>query len=220
MESGLPAEARDEIDYPSRDGLPVGETDVHIDELVDLRALLRRRYRARDDVYVAGNLLVYYEEGNAAARFAPDVFVVFGVPNHNRRVYKLWVEGVAPSFVMEVSSRGTWLEDLGNKKALCARLGISEYFLFDPEAEYLEPPLQGFRLAGNEYRRIQSKPDGSIESKSLGLALHRDGIRLRCVDIQSGQKLLRTEELDAALRDAEARALAAEAELERTRRGR
>lgn len=62
------------------------------------------------------------------------MFVVFGVPKRQRRVYKLWEEGARPAFVLELSSRGTWVEDAGNKKALCARFGVQEYFLFDPEA--------------------------------------------------------------------------------------
>lgn len=50
-------------------------------------------FRDRDDVYVSGNLFVYYEEGNPKKCVAPDVFVVFGVPKRRRRVYLVWEEG-------------------------------------------------------------------------------------------------------------------------------
>jgi len=88
--------------------------------------------------------------------FAPDVMVVFGVPGTERRVYKLWEEDRAPAVVFEVSSRATWLTDQGNKRALCERLGVGEYFLWDPRYEYLTPPLQGFCLVGGSYRALRA----------------------------------------------------------------
>jgi len=227
------------IDYPSSDGLPMGETDIHRDEMASAIFVLADRFRGQNDVYVAGNLLVYYEEGNPKARFSPDVFVIRGVPNRQRRVYKLWEEQQAPGFVLEVSSRGTWLEDFGNKKALCARLGVAEYFLYDPEADYLHPSLQGFRLDGGEYRHIRPGSGGGLRSKALGLILRLDGLRLRFFDAQTGARLPRPEELaraieasdrarveadraraeaDRARAEAEARLAAAEAELEKLRR--
>lgn len=215
--TGIPSLGRDELEYPSRDGRPMAETDAHRDELIAALDALKARYADRDDVYVAGDLLVYYEEGNPKARFAPDVFVVFGVPKHQRRVYKLWEEGVAPAFVLELTSKGTWLEDAGNKKALCARFGVQEYFLFDPEADYLDPPLQGFRLTGGELRRIEPDENGAFESRTLGLFLQLEKLRLVLTDVRTGERLLRREELERARKDAEARARAAEDEVERLR---
>ena len=220
MANALPVRSPDEILYPSSDGLPVAETDVHIDELLTLRTLLRIRYGDRDDVYVAGNLLVYYEEGNPAARVAPDAFVVFGVPAHNRRVFKVWEEQACPSFVMELTSRGTWLEDVGNKKALYARLGVEEYFMFDPEADYLVPPLQAQRLLEGEYRPLEPRADGGIESRVLGVVFHRDGQRLKVVDAATGATLLRPLETHSALVEAERAKVEAErakAEAERAK---
>jgi len=189
----------------------MAETDLHRDEMADLIAMLKARYRDAPEAYVAGNLLIYYTEGDPTARFAPDVFVVFGVPRGRRRVYKLWVEGRAPSFVLEVSSRGTWLEDLGNKKALCARLGVSEYFIYDPDAEYLEPPLRGFRLDGGDYRELSPGPGPTLESHALGLRLALEQGRIVLTDLETGARLLRPAELDAARREAEAARREAEA---------
>lgn len=215
MSTPIPSLGRDEIEYPSRDGRPLGETDTHRDEIIAAIESLKGRYADRDDVYVAGDLLLYYEEGNARARFAPDVFVIFGVPKRQRRIYKLWEEKVAPAFVLEVSSKGTWLEDAGNKKALCARLGVDEYFLFDPEADYLDPPLQGFRRTGGELRRIEPDARGAFESRTLGLFLSLEELRLVLTDVKSGERLPRYEDLLAARRAAEARARSAEEELAR-----
>ena len=84
-------------------------------ELGDLPQPLQIRYRDLQDVHVAGN---------RRARFAPDVYVVFGVPKGLRRVYKLWEEGQPAAVVFEFTSRSTALEDRGNKKALCENLGV------------------------------------------------------------------------------------------------
>lgn len=140
--------------------------------------------------------------------------------------------------MIEVTSRGTWLEDEGNKKALCARLGVTEYYLYDPLAECLSPPLQGFGLKDGVYVPLRRGADGGFRSAALGLKLVLESGRLRLIDVASGEPLLRPEEVESArqraeagLRDAErrvkeetvarraaeARAQAAEAELARLR---
>jgi hypothetical protein len=81
------------IHYPERNGKPMAETDVHIDVLIYLREALKDYFRDEPQVYVAGNMLLYYEEGNPAACVEPDIFVVQGVSKGERRTYKLWEEG-------------------------------------------------------------------------------------------------------------------------------
>jgi Uma2 family endonuclease len=208
----------DAVHYPESDGQPVAETEVHVIELLSLMGVLRNYFRDALDVCVGANMFVYYERGNPRAVFAPDVFVTRGVPKRRHRTYKLWEEGKPPSFVMEVSSDSTWLEDTGNKKALCARLGVAEYFIFDPLGDYLEPHLQGFRLVEGDYERIAPASDGSVVSQVLGLRLRADGTTLRCEDPVTGQRLLRFDEAEQAQREAEQRAAAAEAEIERLQR--
>jgi hypothetical protein len=65
-----------QIHYPERDGKPMGETDVHIDALIYLREALRDHFQNDPLMYVAWNMLLYYEEGNPAACVAPDAFAV------------------------------------------------------------------------------------------------------------------------------------------------
>jgi Uma2 family endonuclease len=206
-----------DIDYPESDGRPLGETDTHREEIVDLLDALKRRYRNDPNVYVAGNLFVYYEQGNRSAVVSPDVFVVFGVPKRWRRTYKLWVEKKSPSFVIEVTSESTCDEDV-DKMRKYARLGVAEYFLFDPLDEYLVPRFQGFRLAGDRYEPIQPDADGGLTSRTTGLRLRVEDERLRLVDAATGEPLLRMQEIEemetAARRAAEARAESAEARAE------
>lgn len=74
--------SRVRVEYPSTDGKPVAESDFQRDSLLYAVDVLQQHFRARPDVYVSGNLLLYYEEGNPKAVVAPDVFVVMGASNH------------------------------------------------------------------------------------------------------------------------------------------
>ncbi len=134
-----------EIDYPTSDGEPMGETDLHRQMMVDLIEALRLYYRDVPDTYVSGNILLYYEEGNPQAHLSPDVLVTQGLENRPRETYKMWVEGKAPDLVVEVTSRSTRMRDVGVKKGLYEALGVREYILFDPRSEYLLPRFQVFR---------------------------------------------------------------------------
>ena len=96
-----------EIYYPESDGQPMAESDLHRKEMTYLLDALEVCFHAVSDVYVAGNLLLYYTEGFPKKCVAPDVFVVKGVPKRNRGSYKLWEEGAAPVFVVEVTSEST-----------------------------------------------------------------------------------------------------------------
>jgi Uma2 family endonuclease len=200
------------IEYPEFDGKPMAETDVHRREMINAIETLQDRYRDVPDVYVAGNLLLYYEEGDPASSVAPDVFVVRGVPKRERRTYKLWEEGRGPDIVIEMSSRSTRLEDVGTKKGLYALLGVREYFLFDPLAEYLRPPLQGFRLHGADYVRLLPEADGSFYSEVLELRLRMEGSQLRLIDPATATALLTPAEAQEKARvEAEGRRIEAEA---------
>jgi Uma2 family endonuclease len=168
-------------------------------------------FQARDDVYVSGNLFIYYEEGNPQAVVAPDVFVVVGASKRDRSSYLLWTEPKGPDFVLEITSRHTRSEDQGPKRGTYAFLGVREYWQYDPTGDYLLPPLQGFRLQGGNYYPLPatSLPDGtlSLHSDVLGLDLRLEAHgTLRFFDPVTGQKLLTYEEAEQARREAEERA--------------
>jgi hypothetical protein len=48
-----------EIVYPTRDGKPVGETELHVRELIDEIQLFDDHFAACPNVYVGGSLLVF-----------------------------------------------------------------------------------------------------------------------------------------------------------------
>ncbi len=210
----IPA-AADDLDYPTTDGKPMAETDLHRILMLALIVTLNEFFGREPLVYVSGNLLVFYERGNKRKHVSPDVFVVRGVPKRLRDNYLIWGEGKGPEVVIELTSKSTRKEDTVTKYVLYRDvLKVKEYFLFDPRAEYLKPSLWGHRLRAGRYHRIRPV-DGRLPSRVLGLHLERDGSDLRLWNPATGQRLLTPDE--AHQREAEARRRA-EAEVERLRR--
>lgn len=189
--------------YPESDGKPMAETDIHRRLLTTLVFTLETHFQNEPDVYASGNLLVYYVEGNPAKCFAPDVFVVRGVPKGERRIYKLWEEGVAPQIIIELTSRKTWKEDLQTKWRLYEELGVQEYFIFDPEYDYLDYPLVGYRLENGKYVEVEIN-DGRAKSEVLGLELVNTGETLRLFDPISNQVLPTPQEAQERVSELEA----------------
>lgn len=208
---------RKTVHYPDSDGLPMADNDRQAEVMIDLRHALRTRYAAEPDVYVSTNLFIYYQEGNPGARIAPDAFVVFGVPKRKRRSYRIWEEGQVPVLAFEIASQEAPQELLNKKKILYERIGIEEYVVFDPDAEFIHPPFQGFRLENGRYWPIPLEPDGSLVSRTTGLRIQPEGTSLRLIDIASGERYPWAEESEARAREAEERARAAEEELARLR---
>ncbi|HIQ04889.1 MAG TPA: Uma2 family endonuclease [Anaerolineae bacterium] len=153
-----PLRGRSVVYYPDSDGKPMAENDPQYRCITDTRFALEQRYRGNLRVYVGADLLVYYEKGDPHKSVAPDVLVVFGVPKGNRRNYLIWEGGKPPDVVFEFASEGMWQADWGWKFGLYQGLGVQEYFLFDPLAEYFEPPLQGYRLVERRYEPIPPSP--------------------------------------------------------------
>jgi Uma2 family endonuclease len=199
------------IEYPEADGLPMAESDQTRDYLVYATKLLSAFFGQRLDVYTSGNLFIYYEQGNPEAVVAPDVFVVFGVENSQRRIYTVWEEGDRPpNFVLEITSKTTRSKDQGAKKGIYAFLGVEEYYQYDPTGDYLTPTLQGLRLVDGNYLTVPTSTlsDGTmvLPSAVLSLELHLKGQVMRFYNPATQQYLLTHEEETAARQTAEERA--------------
>ncbi|MEX2174768.1 MAG: Uma2 family endonuclease [Pirellulaceae bacterium] len=205
------------IEYPESDGKPMGETDLHRAWMHRVYELLRRRH-ADQRVYVGCNLLVYYAEGSPFEFCVPDVFLTLDCDPGPRRVFKIWEEQRAPDVVFEITSRSTRREDEVFKPQSYAKIGVKEYFLYDPTADYLKPPLKGFRLAGDHREPILPDAQGELACQVLGLRLRLDARELVLTDAATGQPLLTdAEAAEAQAEAADARAEAAEAEVRRLR---
>jgi len=194
------------IEYPDEDGKPMAEGDLQCSYLIYARSVLRIYFQNHLDVYVAGNLFIYYEKGNPESVVAPDVFVVFGAEKRDRGSYKTWEENdKIPDFVLEITSKTTRSKDQGAKKGIYAFLGVREYFQYDPTGDYLNPQLQGLHLVEGNYFPVTTNtlPDGtvSLPSQVLGLELRLERGKLRFYNPTTGQTLL-THEEEAVARQA------------------
>lgn len=170
-----------EVSYPVEIEGEMGETELHFKFIRLFSALLESFFASRNDVTVNGNMMVYYDEGNIKRWLAPDVFVCFGVENKLRRVFKTWEEGVFPQVVFEIASDGTFENDLGGKRLDYARLGVEEYYLLDPEREYLPAPLMAFHR--QQGRLLSSDVDnGRVFSPLLNLDIIDTGRSFRLFD--------------------------------------
>ena len=188
-----------EIIYPDSDGEPMAESDSARDYLIYGVESLKIHFKKRTDVYVSGNLFIYYEKGNPSAVISPDVFVVFGVENKQRMSYQIWKENnKVPDFVLEVTSKKTKKVDQEDKPLKYASLGVKEYFQYDPTGDYLKPVLQGGKLVNGQYEKFPliqlENGEFMIVSEVLGLELRIIQGELRFYDPVTGKKLLTSEE--------------------------
>lgn len=208
-----------EIYYPESDGEPMAETGIHVHAILSFYGWLYAIFCRRNDIWVAANMFLYYKKGNPKRRKAPDVMVVKGVENHFRRTFKTWEENAIPAVVFEFTSKGTIDEDTIVKSSLYASLGIKEYFLFDPEADYLDEQFIGYRLHEGEYERITSEADGIIFSQELELKLKPVGTLLRVFNPLTNELMPEFEDINEyathAVQRAEQEAQRAEQETQR-----
>jgi Uma2 family endonuclease len=171
------------LDFPPNNlwsNEPPLESDRHRDQIDLLIRLIRWIFCDRQDVYVAGNLTIYYSPYQKKSEDfrGPDVFVVLGTENHPRRSWTVWHEnGKYPNLIVELLSDSTATVDRTEKKELYQSVWrVPEYFWFDPVT--LE--FEGFQLVRGQYEPIQPHPQGWRWSDELGLFLgiHDQKLRL------------------------------------------
>ena len=210
------------IEYPSSDGEPMAESELQWVPLTDTVITLKSWFADRPDVYVAGDMLVYYRMNDNRTRVTPDVYVVFGASgNHPRNSWLVWREGKAPDFVMEIASPSTWERDAEEKRNIYANMGVTEYWRFDPTGECFTPELVGETLVEGQYRELPLERDGEGRlrghSAVLGLDIYvLPGLALRLYDPANGQWLLTPRESEEARQSAAAALQESETERQAT----
>ena len=128
----------------------------------------------------------------------------------------MWEEGKPPDFALEVISPSSEARNRVAKKELYARIGIGEYFVFQPDPERAGPRLVGYALEGSGYRPLGPDPKlgpeaGSVRSEAIGVSFRPEGSFLRVRDLRSGKDYRwHTELVTQADADAEARRQAEE----------
>ena len=139
-----------------------------------------------------GNHFIYYRPGNKSGCVAPDVYVLLDHVWKCRSPYRIWVEGKAPDFVLEVISPESEIRNQVDKKALYSKLGVREYFVFQPNEARPGERLVGYRLWGGEYVELRPDPrlgpERELRSETLGVSLRVAGplIRVRSLETREG----------------------------------
>ena len=144
-----------------------------------IKRLLTAYFADREDVFVSNAVFISYDVTNGNARVQPDLFIAFGVDAPAIRVnlpnFWIWETGKVPDLVIEVASPSTAANDLGRKRELYERLGVSEYWRFDPTGgDLYGQPLAGERLVEGRYSPCQlvTAADGTIRGRSELLNLN------------------------------------------------
>ena len=235
----------DELRLPCSEDDPVPQNTRQTVAIVDCFDSLRLRWRGRQDVFVGSDQFVYWDEeydpetkkGNPP--LAPDVYVVFGVANRHRKSYVVREEGKPPDFVLEVVSPSTRRRDEVEKPKLYARMGVPEFFRYDPDGK-LDPALAGFELRRRGRRTYRPLPTEQFAEDVVGIRSNVLGVCLCvrrdpepmvgsvvCYDPASGKFLPTLYDLDTKAKASEAKAAASalrvaelEAQIEKMRRER
>jgi len=160
----------DEIEFPPTDlesDEPPLESDLHRRQIDLLIRLLEYWYRDRPDVYISGNLTVYYNEEQLKSRDfrGPDIFAVLDTEKKDRKSWVVWNEGGKyPNLVIELLSNSTARVDRNTKKQLYQDVWrVPNYFWFDPYT--LE--FAGFHIVDGKYKPIAPKQIKASEKRYL-----------------------------------------------------
>ncbi len=135
------------IIYPDSDGKPMADNTKQFEWIVKVKENLEQIFADNPDVFVAGDLLWYPEEGNNKLRIAPDAMVVFGRPKGHRGSYRTWEENnITPQVVFEILSPGNTPKEMKKKLAFYEKYGVSEYYEYDPDHIVLKGWVRRYSL--------------------------------------------------------------------------
>ncbi len=211
----------DEVEYyydshPTEEDL-MGETWIHAELTTYLKLVLRWQFHGHPCAIIE-NMNVYQTFNKLEYPLAPDLAVIKGVEEQDVRSWKIDRTGPAPQVVFEIASEETWENDVDHKPWRYARMGVKEYFVFDPDASPRKRRRRR-KLQGWQYNRSTGEmevmaPDaqGRLWSQHLESFLVPDGKWLRLYDNAGQQRLTQAE---AEARRAEAETQRAETEAQR-----
>ena len=211
----LPYKRGEDIDWSSLDFDPdeLKERDMLQDPVLqEIGHLLSSRFKDagnRGANIFSNGTNICYDPRNLNVRVQPDYYIAFGVDENSirrRRLYLPWEVGKPPDFALELASDTTYRNDLDRKPGIYARIGITEYWRFDPTGgELYGEPLWGGTLVDGQYQPIPltTEPDGVLKGYSavlhVSLCWIEEGNRLRFHDQAAGGYLSTIPELHAAL---------------------
>ena len=176
---------------------------------------------------VSGERYIVPEPGTPSGqRIYPDMLVSFNADPAMYRQDNSYVisrQGKPPDLVMEIASERTGRNDVEDKPARYAALGIPEYWRFDETGAFHGTRLAGDRLVDGRYEpiAIEELPDGVLQghSAALDLFIRWEQGRLTWHDPATEQHIATFESERARADSAEARIRELEEENRRLRGG-
>jgi hypothetical protein len=190
-------------------------SDPHSDEqtycFMALRYLLNP-----DSHYVSMDRWLRMDPAKDSDKLLPDLLIALDVLEQQWGVdeYVPWEVGKAPEVLGEFLSPSSVMADKLDKPERYAKLGVKEYFLFDPDGKYRVPRIQGWSLHRDGSRvALPREADGGVASRVVPVRFVLVDEHIGAVDIRTGQPALRYEAAQRLLRqEIEARRQAEQAQ--------
>lgn len=159
------------VHYPESDDMGESMMQRIIAEL--LRPLLARFLSDRGErAFVGADQFIYWVEGDATKRVAPDVYVIPGEdPEAMPRSWLLWEHERGPSFALEIVGRDV-LKDYEDAPNEYKQLGVEELVVFDPEPD--EHPRSN---------RVRWQVWRSVKRRGFVRVLSSNGDRVECASL-------------------------------------
>ena len=174
-----------------------------------------------DTTIVDGERFIIPEPGTPPSqRIYPDMLVSFDADPalyDQDNGYVISRQGKPPDLVMEIASERTGRNDVQNKPARYAALGVQEYWRFDHTGNFHRTKLAGDRLVEGRYEPIDIEEvgEGILQGHSavLDLLVRWEHGQLRWIDPETGQEIPTFEQEREGRLQAEARIRELEADL-------
>ncbi len=199
-------------DPPERE--PDDMTSVqHLGENGNLHHLIQYLGNPETTIVSGERYIVPVPGTPSSQRIAPDMLISF---NSDPALYRqdngyvISRQGKPPDLVMEIASERTGKNDVEDKPARYAALGIPEYWRFDETGNFHGSRLAGDRLVDGQYEPIavEEVEDGVLQgySTALGLLVRWEHGELRWRDPRTEREIPTFEqEREARLAEQEAR---------------
>lgn len=145
LRTGKPGKAPKPLYYPESDGKPPAQSLKQWRLMTLIVHNLETLFEGRNDVWIGRDQFWYPEAELYRYAQAPDVFVVFDVPNDDRNVYQQWKEnGTAPQVIIEILSPSNRPGELNRKYEFYHKYGVEEYYIIDPDFRLVKTGMEAY----------------------------------------------------------------------------
>jgi len=192
----------------------LGQSRSHFYAIKYLLLILEWLFESRGQKVGIVSEIGFYQTANKLEKpRQPDLAVVDGleiVPKRKKDYspsYYVGADGPPPRVVFEIASQNTWQADLEEKPGVYARMGVKEYFVFDPQPGLgvwtnqwrAKERLIGWRLQANgSYAELAKDEQGRMWSEELESWLVLDPSKNEQLLLYSAEGELRVNKAEAA----------------------